>query len=473
MKITDNYNLKLRITETKFQNFKQIVLILFFVIINILPANSQRTPVKTRILFIFDESNSMTGNWENRTKIDVAKEFLIKMVDSLSSIENVELALRMYGHQSPVPPQDCSDTRLEVPFSQYNAERIKTKLRMTKPKGTTPIARSLEECGDDFPPCNNCRNIIVLITDGLEACDGDPCAIALTLYDKGITVKPFVIGIGLAVDFKDAFECMGQYYNATKEEDFSYIMKDVVTKAINGTTCQINLLNSAGQPKETNVAVTLYDKEKNKIYNNFIHTLNYKGKPDTINLNENLVYRMTVHTIPEVTVDNIKIIAGKHNIIKANTPQGTLNVIQPSGLEHKGVKFIIRKVGHTETLNIQEVFEPQKYLIGKYDLEIFTLPRTYIKGVNIRQSKTTAVKVARPGLVNILMPSKGYSGIYKVENKKVFLVKTINMQTKANIYLQPGHYIAVYRPKGANSTVFSRKQDFIIRSGVSINVNFK
>jgi len=421
----------------------------------------------------FDESNSMTGNWENRKKIDVAKEFLIKMVDSLSKIDNVEMALRMYGHQSPVPPQDCSDTRLEVPFSQYNAERIKTKLRMTKPKGTTPIARSLEECGDDFPTCNNCRNIIILITDGLEACDGDPCAIALTLYDKGITVKPFVIGIGLNVDFKDAFACMGEYYNATKGEDFSFIMKDVVTKAINGTTCQVNLLNSAGQPKETNVNITLYDKENNKIANNFIHTLNYKGNPDTLSLNENIVYRMTVHTIPEVTVDNIKLSAGKHNVIKANTPQGTLNVIQPSGLEHKGVMFVVRKAGQTKTLNLQEVFEPQEYITGKYDIEVFTLPRTYIKGVEIKQSKTTSVKILRPGLVNILMPVGGYGGIYKVENKEAFLVKEINMLPRANVYLQPGHYIAVYRSKDANSTTFSKNQHFIIRSGVSVNVNFK
>ncbi len=450
-----------------------VFFMLFSAVINTAYSQVKRTPVKTRILFIFDESNSMTGNWENRKKIDVAKEFLIKMVDSLSTIDNVEMALRMYGHQSPVPPQDCSDTRLEVPFSAYNAERIKTKLRMTKPKGTTPIARSLQECGDDFPPCNNCRNLIILITDGLEACDGDPCAIALTLYEKGITVKPFVIGIGLNVDFKDAFACMGEYYNATKEGDFSFIMKDVVTKAINGTTCQVNLLNSAGQPKETNVNITLYDTANNKIVNNFIHTLNYKGNPDTLSLNENIVYRMTVHTIPEVTVDNIKLSAGKHNVIKANTPQGTLNVIQPSGLEHKGVMFVVRKAGQSKTLNLQEVFEPQEYIIGKYDIEVFTLPRTYIKGIDIKQSKTTSVKIARPGLVNILMPSGGYGGIYKVENKKAFLVKEINMLTRANVYLQPGHYIAVYRPKDANNTNFSRNQHFVIRSGVSVNVNFK
>lgn len=431
------------------------------------------TPVKTRILFIFDESNSMTGNWENRKKIDVAKEFLIKMVDSLGRIDNVQMALRMYGHQSPVTPQDCNDTRLEVPFADNNAERIKLKLRTTDPKGTTPIARSLEECGDDFPPCNNCRNIIILITDGIEACNGDPCAIALTLYEKGITVKPFIIGIGLNVDFKNAFDCIGQYYNATREEEFGEIMKEVVKKAISGTTCEIDLLNTAGEPKETNVNITLLDKNTNKIHKNLIHTLNYKGNPDTLTLSENITYKMIVHTIPPVFVDNIKLIDGKHNKIVAKIPQGALNVIQNAGLELKGTRFIVRIHGKTETLNVQQVFEPQKYITGKYDIEIFTLPRTYISALEIKQSQTTSIKIDRPGLVNVLLPTTGYGGIYKVENDNVFLVKELNMIKNDNIYLQPGHYIAVYRPQEAKSTVFSREQHFIIRSGVSVNVNFK
>ena len=72
---------------------------------------------KTRILFVLDASQSMLGNWESGRKIDIAREMLIQMVDSLNRIESVELALRVYGHQKPVPPQNCDDTKLEVPFA--------------------------------------------------------------------------------------------------------------------------------------------------------------------------------------------------------------------------------------------------------------------------------------------------------------------------------------------------------------------
>ena len=134
-------------------------------------------PTLSRMLFLFDGSQSMLGNWESDKKINIARNLLFHMIDSLDKLEYIEMALRVYGHQSPVPPQDCNDTKLEVPFGKNNGEIIKHKLNHINPKGTTPIAHSLELAQFDFPKCDNCRNIIILITDGIEACDGDPCEV--------------------------------------------------------------------------------------------------------------------------------------------------------------------------------------------------------------------------------------------------------------------------------------------------------
>jgi Ca-activated chloride channel homolog len=120
----------------------------------------------TRILFILDASNSMNARWgTEQTRIEAAKELLIKAVDSLYGTPNLEIALRVYGHQSPVTAtfQDCQDTKLEVPFGKDNFQAIKTKIRTIKAKGTTPIARSLEAAAEDFPDMN-ARNIIILMT---------------------------------------------------------------------------------------------------------------------------------------------------------------------------------------------------------------------------------------------------------------------------------------------------------------------
>ncbi|MEG2178879.1 MAG: VWA domain-containing protein, partial [Bacteroidales bacterium] len=131
---------------------------------------------KTRILLIYDASNSMNARWQSDSKMLISQNLMMNILDTLSQIKNLELALRVYGHQSSFPPLDCKDTRLEVPFAANNVKQIAHKIKSLVPKGSTPIAYSLEQAANDFSPCSNCRNIIILITDGLEECGGDPCA---------------------------------------------------------------------------------------------------------------------------------------------------------------------------------------------------------------------------------------------------------------------------------------------------------
>ena len=81
----------------------------------------------TRILFILDASNSMNARWGAQTRIDAAKELLAKTVDDIHDIPNLEIGLRVYGHQSPITAtyQDCNDTKLEVPFGKDNFGQVK------------------------------------------------------------------------------------------------------------------------------------------------------------------------------------------------------------------------------------------------------------------------------------------------------------------------------------------------------------
>ena len=102
-------------------------------------------PALNRILFIMDASNSMYGRWEDSgTKMEVAQRLMGRLLDSLAQVKDphFQLALRVYGHQKPVPPQDCGDTRLEVSFGNSSIPRIKKVLRRLRPMGTTPIALS-------------------------------------------------------------------------------------------------------------------------------------------------------------------------------------------------------------------------------------------------------------------------------------------------------------------------------------------
>ena len=156
--------------------------------------SAQGEAQKTRILFVLDGSQSMYARWENGQKMQIATRLLRELVDSLDGVKNVEVALRAYGHQNNVTAdgRNCKDTKLEVPFGPNNHEKIIERLQTIRPRGTTLIAYSLEQAANDFPSCSDCRNVIILITDGIEECDGDPCAVSLALQRRGVILKPFV-----------------------------------------------------------------------------------------------------------------------------------------------------------------------------------------------------------------------------------------------------------------------------------------
>lgn len=438
------------------------------------PMLAQQKPL-TRILFVFDASNSMHGRWDTKSKIEVARELLNQSMDELKGTENLEVALRVYGHQTAIRAgaQDCEDSRLEVPFGPNNYERIKTTIANINPKGTTPIAYSLEKAGDDFPKCKDCRNIIILITDGIEACDGDPCAVSRALQKHNIILKPFVIGIGLDEGFKSTFECVGNYYDATNEATFRHVLQIVISQALNSTTSQINLNNVNGKPTETNVPVTLTNANSGAVVWNFVHTLNHFGNPDTLNIDPSATYDLKVHTIPPVEKKNVKITPGIHNVIGVDAGQGVLQLKVSGRMRGNELQAIVRKKGDMQTLNVQAFNQNQKYLVGTYDLEILSLPRMLISDVNIDQSHTTTVQVPEPGVVNISMASPGYGSIFSLDKGEMTWVCSLSENvTNSQYNLLPGKYKVVYRSKNSKDTIYSKEQEFSIQSGSSTNIKF-
>jgi Ca-activated chloride channel family protein len=421
----------------------------------------------TRIEFLFDGSQSMYGKWQSGAKIDVAKKLMFQLLDSLRYLDNIELALRVYGHQKQFPPQDCDDSKLEVPFSRGNIPQMKQVLKDIVPKGTTPIARSLELCGNDFPDGDS-RNILILITDGIEECGGDPCAVSQALQKKGIFLKPFVIGMGIDESWKKTFDCVGRYFDATNEVNFKMALDVVISQALNSTTMQVNLLDQNNRATETNVNMTFYDQYSGVIKYNFIHTLNTKGNPDTLVIDPLPVYKIVVHTTPPVSKDSIILTPGKHTTVGIDAPQGYLYLKFDNPAEFKKPTAIIRLHSDMKTLDVQEFHSTEKYLVGKYDIEVLTLPRINLENVDIAQSKTTTLQIPRPGLVTLMSNSLGYGSLYVESNGKLRWIYNLEDNlTKETIVLQPGRYHVVYRPKNSKESIYTVEKDFSVVSGES------
>lgn len=451
--------------------------LIILILLGILSGSAQNQPtvVKsppplTRILFIFDASQSMLGRWQSDTKFNIAKRILTEMLDSIVNLKNAEFALRVYGHQYQYPPQVCNDTKLEVPFGPGNASKIKSRLRTITPKGTTPLAFSLEQAAKDFTPCTNCRNIVVLITDGLEECSGDPCAVSKMLQKNGIILKPFIIGIGK--DFNMAFNCVGTYFDATREKDLRTALNVVISQALNSTTMQVNLLDEAGRPTETDAGMTFTDLASGKVKYNFIHTMNNRGLPDTLVVDPLVTYRVDIHTLPPVAIDTLRITPGKHTVAAVDAPQGYLQ-LKMAGLSNasRGLQCIVRKSGSPNTLNVQNFGENEKYITGHYDLEVLSLPRITLKDIDISQSHTTTIEIPEPGIAVFRKSFNGYGTLLLNDKNKLTRVYELNETlTLETLYLQPGSYKIVFRPKNSRSTLYTVEQSFVIESGKTTDI---
>lgn len=448
------------------------ILIFSFLLLGGIQSQAQEL---TRILFIFDASNSMNGKWEGATKIVRAREILKEAINELDGVPNLQIALRVYGHQSPITPtfQDCDDTKLEIPFGGDNVAKITSFIDRVEPKGTTPIARSLEAAAEDFPD-KNARNIIILITDGQEACDQFPCEVARKLKNKGINVTPFVVGLGIDLKYLNDFNCIGRTYEASTYESFRKVMKSVISDALLNTTVQINLNDIHKKPTETDVSVFLYEAGTKNLKYTFMHTMNFKDNPDTITIiDPELKYDMVVNTLPKVEVKNISVQKYTHNTIPAYCPQGKLVARIKGPTKKSNVKMRVSQAGKSITLNVQDADELQNYIVGKYDLEILTLPRIYKKDIAVNQSAHTYIDIPGSGMLKLKCHKAivGQIFISEASRQDEWVCDLDPNNLNQTLFLQPGKYKLVYRIESAVSTDYTTEKEFTIRSGENVFMN--
>jgi Ca-activated chloride channel family protein len=453
---------------------RKTILILLICILSLSGFSQAKKPEQlTRILFVFDASNSMNSKHGPSTRMQGAKDLFYKFIDSLSRYKQMQFALRMYGHTVKYPPGDCKDSKLVIPFGKNNIAAIKQKVSEAKPTGITPIEHSLTQAANDFPD-NKAVNMIILITDGIEECSGDPCAARQKLMEKGIVFKPFIIGIGLSPEQIKTFECVGTYYDYDNANTFSDISQIVINQKMNKTSVQVNLLDITSKPSETNVNMTFYDVKKKQYMYNYIHTLNAFDNPDTLYIDDYPTYKVVAHTIPPAESKEVKLVPGKHTFIPIDAPQGTLYISRPTGIYNynEKVKCVIRKANDMQTLNVQLLNTNEKYIVGEYDLEILTLPRIYIHKAKIEQSKTKTLEIENAGMLSVKALEAGDGCILaeKAANQ-VEWVCNLSSGTQQVFYLQPGAYRIEWRARSLKGSIYTIEKKFTIRPDQQTNVD--
>ncbi|PWB63227.1 MAG: hypothetical protein C3F17_09780, partial [Bradyrhizobiaceae bacterium] len=178
-------------------------------------AGATAVQAQTNVLFIFDASGSMkrdAGGGESR--MVAAKRAIADTLRSLPAASR--LGLMVYGHRRS---KDCTDIELVSPIASEDAGTLARYVGALEAKGETPIAEALTRAGKSFAAFKGQSNRIVLVTDGIEECRGDPCAAARNLVGLGVDLKVDVVGFTLTEVQRKLIQCVpditgGRYYDA-------------------------------------------------------------------------------------------------------------------------------------------------------------------------------------------------------------------------------------------------------------------
>jgi Ca-activated chloride channel family protein len=158
-----------------------------------------------RAVVIVDGSGSMWGRIANdRDKLSVVRQVLPEKIAELQG--RADLGLVSYGHRRR---RDCRDVETLVPVGPIDPAAFEGAIRHLLPRGKTPITSSLQQATAALGPAQpGVKPHIVLVADGAETCNLDPCAYAKELLAQRPDIVIDVVGIGVDDKDESALQCI-------------------------------------------------------------------------------------------------------------------------------------------------------------------------------------------------------------------------------------------------------------------------
>lgn len=183
-----------------------------------------------RTMLILDGSGSMWGQIQGTPKIDIARRAIRGMLADWPG--DRELGLMVYGHRSE---GDCTDIETLLAPASPDPDVFKALLADIQPRGKTPLSAAVGEAAtalshEDTPAT------VILVSDGRETCDADPCEAAATLARTGTDFTAHVIGFDVDDAARDELSCLaeatgGRYLAAADAEELTGALAEATAPA--------------------------------------------------------------------------------------------------------------------------------------------------------------------------------------------------------------------------------------------------
>ena len=188
------------------------------------PGIAQEAP-SARTMLILDGSGSMWGRIDGTPKIEIARGAIDTMLRDWP--EGREIGLMAYGHRRE---GDCSDIELLRAPGPLDRAALRARMGTISPRGKTPIGAAVERASEALAGVDAPASVVV-VTDGLETCGADLCALGEKLARRGTPLTAHVIGFDIE-DAEGQLACLaeatgGQYLSAANAESLTGALQEV------------------------------------------------------------------------------------------------------------------------------------------------------------------------------------------------------------------------------------------------------
>ena len=341
------------------------------------------------VALILDASGSMKAILpEGKTRMEAAKTAVADFVTNLAP--DTRLAFRAYGHQSPTSKKDCRDTSLLTSFNTASMNRtgIIDQARALQPQGYTPITYSLTLAAQDLSKEESATRTVVLVSDGKETCDADPCAAAKALAEADARLVVHTVGIGVDTVTRSQLQCIakmarGSYFDANSTSELTGVLSKAAAKDA----------ETPVKKKQVIIATPKLGKLVMIKAGHFAHlVLNAAGQE---------VGNLSVYGEVQLPAGIYSVVFGNGKWTGIEIKSGETTEIKPGYLEVTPLGSDFVDVLEPETgEKVEEIFsaKPKATLIpGRFDVKFGSM--LWPGSVEVKPGETTTLK---PGVIKII-----------------------------------------------------------------------
>ena len=334
---------------------------------------------KDNAIIVFDASGSMWGQISGKTKIEIARDVMGTLVDDWN--KDIELGLIAYGHREK---GNCRDIEVLQPVSTIDRDNILQKINNINPKGKTPISQSLRMAADTLRYTED-NATVILVSDGEETCNVDPCVVSKELEQQGINFTAHVIGFDIKGNekAKDQLRCIadntgGKFFEAEDAASLKDSLKKVKeTVAVKVESVRVTTNIGSLKIINTEDFVTVHDPESDE----------KKANVPRADLPVQLAAGKYNLQFVNFSIDDVEVISGESTVVDASKYSGWITLKNT-----KDFVTVHDPESGNKKGNIPQAGLPVQLAVGTYNLEFENFD---LEGVDVIAGETTVIDASK------------------------------------------------------------------------------